>query len=333
MQLTSWQATTFLLGEYTGPEREAGAVFTIADGIVWMMQSVHRNSMVRKMQVAKMRGQAQIGGLHTYRIDDDGMQVFPRSAIDTRHRPGAAASAGPPQLQRISMGVPHLDEMLGGGLPRGHSLLVVGPSGSGKSILASAFLAEGVRCGEPGVIAAFEQRPAQMLDGMDELVRAGKIGLIDARALDLSIDESLFALTAMIRTMGAKRVVIDSLGAFELALAPSFREDFRESLYRLVVALTDLGTTVLMTSELEDRYGDLRFSPYGAAFLTDAIIVQRYVEVKDELQRVIAVVKVRNSAHSAELRRYEITGDGILIGLPLGQYEGLLTGSPRKVTR
>jgi circadian clock protein KaiC len=107
--------------------------------------------------------------------------------------------------------------------------------------------------------------------------------------------------------MKATRVVIDSLSGFELAVAPTFREDFRESLFRMIAALSNLGVTVLMTSELEDRYSDLRFSPYGSAFLTDAIIVQRYIEVESRLKRVMAVVKVRASAHSNELREFEIT--------------------------
>src|SRR6185503_12633094 len=118
----------------------------------------------------------------------------------------------------------------------------------------------------------------------------------------LSIDEVLCMLMRENQRLNASRVVIDSLSAFELALAPTFREDFRESLLRLVTALTGAGVTVLMTSELEDRYSDLRFSPYGTAFLTDAIIVQRYIEVDSRLRRVMAVVKVRGSPHSNELR-------------------------------
>ena len=132
----------------------------------------------------------------------------------------------------------------------------------------------------------------------------------------------------MIRRTKATRVVIDSLSGFELALAPTFREDFRESLHRMVSVLTGMGATVLMISELEDRYLDLRFSPYGAAFLTDAIIVQRYVELGGELQRMIAVVKVRNSAHSHELRSFKITGDGIAIGPARPDVDALLTGHP-----
>jgi circadian clock protein KaiC len=127
-------------------------------------------------------------------------------------------------------------------------------------------------------------------------------------------------------------VVIDSLSGFELALAPTFREDFRESLYRLVAALTGMGLTVMMTAELEDSYADLRFSPHGTAFLTDAIIVQRYVELDGQFKRVMAVVKVRASAHSKDLRVFEITADGIVVGERIADYQGLLTGSPRLVS-
>jgi circadian clock protein KaiC len=88
--------------------------------------------------------------------------------------------------------------------------------------------------------------------------------------------------------------------------------------------------TVLMTSELEDRYTDLRFSPYGTAFLTDAIIVQRYIEVESRLRRVIAVVKVRASAHSDELREFSIGDEGIRIGETLPDQEGLLGGRPTR---
>ncbi|MNP02837.1 Circadian clock protein kinase hypothetical protein [compost metagenome] len=137
-------------------------------------------------------------------------------------------------------------------------------------------------------------------------------------------------LLGEITRLKATRVVIDSLSGFELALAPTFREDFRESLSRMVTALTSAGVSVLMTSELEDRYTDLRFSPYGTAFLTDAIIVQRYIEVESRLLRIMAVVKVRASAHSDELRLYQIDDNGLQISEMLSDQEGLLGGRPTR---
>lgn len=329
MLMTTWQATTFLLGEYFN-ELDSNPIFTVADGLIWLRQSVQRNSMVRKMEIMKMRGQPTLPGLHTFRIADSGITVFPPAAVTLQDR--AALNHSSPQ-QRLKMGVPHLDDMLGGGLPRGYSLLVAGPSGSGKSLLAAAFLEEGARNGETGVIAVFEQRPNHLHNAeLTRLVHMDKVGVVDRRVPDLSIDEIVQQLLSEIRRLDATRVVIDSLSGFELAVAPAFREDFRESLSRMVNALTSTGVSVLMTSELEDRYTDLRFSPYGTAFLTDAIIVQRYIEIDSRLQRIMAVVKVRASAHSDELRLYRIDDNGLQIGTRLHNQEGLLGGRPRRLS-
>ena len=338
MVLTSWQATTFLIGEYFD-EKDANPVFAISDGLIWLRQSVHRNSMVRKMEVLKMRGQDSLPGLHSFRISDDGFQVYPPAGIGAHKTTDAATALDDASHQistalaapRLKMGVPGLDAMLGGGLPRGYSLLVAGPSGSGKSILAAAFLAEGARSGETGVIVAFEQDPNRSRGRIvADLIQAGTVGLVNNESSDGSIDEVMFRLLREIRRLDASRVVIDSLSGFELTLAPTFRTDFRESLSRLVTTLAELGLSVLMTSELEDRYTDLRFSPYGTAFMTDAIIVQRYVEVDSRLRRVMAVVKVRASAHSNELREYRVGDAGIELGEMLSHQDGLLGGSPTR---
>ncbi len=326
--LTSYEATTFLVGEYAEGEHD-NAVFTVADGMLWLYQAIDRNSIVRKLQVVKMRGQGQIPGLHTARITDAGYSVFPRllkpAEVITEH----------PLEHRLSTGVPGLDEMMGGGIPSGYSVLIAGPSGSGKTVLSNQFIVEGAKRGENGIVAIFEKRPNDYLQTtprgaeFEELVREKKLEVIYLRPLDLSIDETLLEIQNAVKRLGAKRAVIDSLSGLELALAPTFREDFRESLYRMMGALTGLGVTVMATVELEDSYTDLRFSPQGIAFLTDAIIMQRYVEIDGQLRRALAVVKVRSSQHSKELREYEISADGgIVIGQSLNGYEGLLTGTP-----
>jgi circadian clock protein KaiC len=338
VQMSGWEATTFLVGEYQSSQTEHGPVFTVADGLFWLYQSVERNSMVRKLQIMKMRGQATIPGLHTFRITGDGIQVFPRVIVGRAEATettvsNQAISAKP----RLSLGIGGLDEMLGGGIPEGHSVLLAGPSGSGKTILATEFIMEGVRRDEPGIIAVFEKRPSEYSqDGpggraFRQMEVAGNVGVIHTRPLDLSIDETLYEIIEAIGRLKARRLVIDSLSGFELALAPTFREEFRESLYRMVAVLTGMGITMMMTAELEDSYVDLRFSPHGTAFLTDAIIMQRYIELNGQLQRIMAVVKVRGSAHSKDLRAYEITDDGIVMGPTLAEYDGLLTGRPDAV--
>jgi circadian clock protein KaiC len=332
LRLAAWEATTFLVGEFQLQETEDHPVFTVADGLIWLSQSIDRNSMVRKMQIMKMRGQATIPGLHTFRISNRGVQVFPRMLFSN--------SAPPPRrtdttagVTRLPVGVPGLDEMLGGGIPAGHSVLVVGPSGSGKSVLVTHFLNEGVRRGERGILVVFEKRPIEYTQThsltLDDNVRAGQVSIIHTRPLDLSIDEVMYEVTEEIERLQARRVVIDSLCGFELALAPTFREDFRESLYRMIGTLTATGLTVMLTAELEDRYTSLQFSPHSTAFLTDAIIMQRYVEFQGQLRRIIGVVKLRASDHNSDLHFYTITSDGLVIGEPVGEVQGFLTGEPR----
>jgi circadian clock protein KaiC len=133
-----------------------------------------------------------------------------------------------------------------------------------------------------------------------------------------------------VERLGAQRVVIDSLHGFELALAPAYREDFRESLYRLLGALTGRGVSVLNTVEVADTFHELRFSPHQISFLTDDIILQRYVELDGQLRKVMMVVKTRRGEHSPDLHLYEVTPGGLVVGGPLHGYEGILTGAPHR---
>src|SRR5215510_7767547 len=121
LQLTTWQATTFLVGEYLESEMRDNPIFTVADGIIWLFQDVQRNSIVRKLQVMKMRGQASMPGLHTFRINEGGLQVYPRLLAPPPKSDHGGAE------ERLSTGIPELDEMMGGGIPTGDSVLLAGP--------------------------------------------------------------------------------------------------------------------------------------------------------------------------------------------------------------
>lgn len=327
IHLTTWEVTSFLLGEYA-EEEQRNPVFTVADGIIWLSQATDRNSVVRKLQVVKSRGRAPMPGLHTFRITDDGLQVFPRIPEQTRKRKLQKS-------ERLSTGVPGMDEMIGGGVIAGDAVMLTGPAGSGKSTVATQFIAAGLAAGETGVIAVFEEYPEEYLARasmrnsiVNKMTQAGKLELIYLRPLDLSVDEALAAILEAVDRLGAKRVVIDSLSGFEVALAPTFREDFRESLYRLVGTLTATGVTVFMTAEVSEAFSEARFTSEKVSFITDEIIVQRYVELEGELRRVMAVIKMRGSEHSHQFRTYEVTANGVVVGGPLTEYDGIITGVP-----
>lgn len=329
IQLTSWEVTSFLIGEYDEADRHNNALFTIADTILWLSQSPEHNSVVRKLQVVKVRGQGPMPGLHTLRITESGVQVFPRLA-PSREEEEREVHTG-----RASTGVPALDEMMGGGIPRGDSVLISGPTGSGKSVLATQFIAEGGKHGEPGVLVVFEEHPKEYLaraDGLGfalgDMVREGTLEALYLRPLDLSPDETLYEIQQAVQRVGAKRVVIDSMSGFELALAPTYRADFRESLYRLVGALTGIGITVLTTMEVTHSPEQLRFTPNIVSFLADVLISLRYVEVERELRTVVVVVKMRRSAHTKAYREYTITGRGFEVGSDMNGYHGRISGAP-----
>jgi circadian clock protein KaiC len=331
--LTSWQATTFLIGEYTDSELRDNPVFTVADGLFWLTQNVERNSVVRKLQIMKLRGQGSVPGLHTIRIGNDGLQAFSRTQ-------GLVGQKTPSKnRRRLSIGIPELDEMLGGGILEGDSLLVAGPSGTGKSALATQFLAAGIQNGEPGIAAIFEERPQGYSAragsfGLDFIApqKKGMLELLYLRPLDLSVDETMQEVLDAVKRINAKRLVIDSLAGFEMALAPGFREDFRESLYRMIAALTGAGVTILTTVEIEDTFTAFELSHYTISFLTDDIIRMRYVEIDGQLRKIIVVVKMRGGNHSKDIREYIITNKGVVMISPRKtEYAHLTSGLPIRI--
>jgi len=326
------EVTTFLVGEYVEEEIRDNALFTMVDSIIWLSQETERNSVVRKLQVMKLRGQAAVPGLHTFRITEDGLQAFSRTLGLNRARPKSSTR------RRLSIGIPELDKLLGGGVIEGDSVLVAGPSGTGKSALATQFIAEGLRNGEAGIMAIFEERPDGYIQRADmfglKLAAAEKNGILETlylRPLDLSVDETMQAILDAIQRVDAKRVVIDSLVGFEMALAPGFRADFRESLYRMIGALTGAGITILSTVEVEDNFTSLQFSHYAISFLTDDIIRLRYVEIDGQLRKTMVVIKMRGGNHSKDIREYVITDEGVVIIHPRRtDYSKLSTGIPER---
>ncbi len=328
--LATWQATTFLIGEYAEEELRDNPIFTVADGLFWLRQITERNSIVRKLQIIKLRGQASVPGLHTFRITEAGIRAFSRTfGLTARVR-------NPTGRRRLSFGIPELDKMLGGGIREGDSVLITGPSGTGKSVLATQFIAEGISQGEPAIVAVFEERPQAYAArasnlGLDLVSPQTdeKLTILYLRPLDLSVDETMQSILDAVEKIGAKRLVIDSLAGFEMALSPGFRADFRESLYRMIFALTGIGVTILSTVEVDESFTEFPFSTYSISFLCDDIIRLRYVSIDDQLRKIMVIIKMRGGNHSKDIREYEITSKGVvLLDQRLTNFQGLISGLP-----
>ena len=316
VQLSTWQATTFLIGEYAESTQEENPIFTVADGVIHLCQDMDENAMVRKVRVVKMRGTAHMPGLHCFRITDDGLHVYPRLLSG-----GILAHAPKPGVrvrvcdQRVSTGSRELDDMLGGGIPVGFSAVITGPSGAGKTVLATSFLKAGADAGEHGIVASYE---SAYLDAsntpLNRMIKDGHVTDVRPHALDVSIEEVVTDLAEAVDRTGATRLVIDSLTALELVLAPQFRQNFQESLFRMLSSLHARGVTVLMIRNLPDMGAQI-FST--SSFIVDCIISMRYVEHKNRLIKLISVPKLRGSHHSNDILTFETFADHIKIAGPL----------------
>lgn len=331
LHLTTWDITSVLIGEYQEQELR-NPVFTVADGIFWLTQDVDRNSVVRKLQVVKSRGVQHMPGLHTLKITSDGVQVFPRVPIQYEVTAALPSS-------RLSSGIDGLDQLMGGGIPSGDSLVLAGPTGSGKTTFAMEFVRAGLEAGESAVVAVFEERPdvylaraARFGTAFAQAAASDRLRIIYLRPLDLSVDETLQEIREAVASIGATRVVIDSINGFEMALAPTFREDFRESLYRLIGTLTSLGVTMFSTVEIEAQ-DQATLTGYRMSFLTDIIMSQRYIEIEGELRKALVIVKMRGSDHSRSFHLYTSTESGIMLGSTLREFDAIVTGVPTRSQR
>jgi circadian clock protein KaiC len=327
-RMATWQATTFLIGEYSQADVEANPIITVADGMITLYQAADDNSSLRKLRVNKMRGQGHMTGAHTMRIADDGIRVYPRvlPPLADDRLPGNPVDRNP---QRIPTGTPGLDELMRGGLPQGHTLLVAGPTGAGKTIIGTRFLQAGAALGEKGVAVFFEKGTARLRNAeLADLVQSGDVLVVESRSLSLSVEELLDELLGAIERTGAKRVVIDSLSEIGLYLAPEVRADLRGAVFRTLSALAKRGVTALVTVGMEDDYTRLTFGPDELCFLTDAVVSLRFVEYDGALLKYMTVVKVRGCDHSTELREYTITDAGVNVHAGPVRLNGILVGRP-----
>jgi circadian clock protein KaiC len=231
--------------------------------------------------------------------------------------------------RRISTGTAGVDELMHGGLPQGHTMLVSGPTGAGKTVMATRFLQAGAALGEKGVALYFEKGTARLRNAeLAEIVQGGFVTVVESRSLSLSVEELMDDMCTAIDRTGATRVVIDSLSEIGLFLAPEVRNDLRVAVFRTLAELAKRGVTALVTVGMEDDYTRLTFSPDEMCFLTDAVLSLRFVEYEGALRKFMTVVKVRGVDHSAELREYRITGQGIEVNPLPPQLNGIMVGRP-----
>ena len=309
--LSAFPASSFWVGEYGEDEIAVAPEFAVADAIISLSTTRASERETRSLRVLKLRGSEFAPGQHAYRLSANGIDVFPRLAdqIDMTSYPLDGA--------RHSSGIAALDDMLADGYWPGASTLCAGPSGCGKTLMGLHFIFNGVRQGDPGVLATLQEHPTQLariVEGFGWSVDEEGVEAMYRSPVDMYIDEWVYDLLETVERTGARRVLIDSLTDLKLASPDEIR--FREYMYSLVQRLSRQGVSVFMTSELPDLFHVRRLSEFGVSHLSDNVVLLQYARDQATVRRALTVLKTRASRHEPETREFRITPEGIVLGDP-----------------
>jgi len=303
--------------------------FTMADGILDLGRESAGMQMVRTVASVKMRGQANLLGRHTLRIDGSGLTVYPR--LESVYVPQNVGLS----RERVPLGLDELDGMLHGGPLAGSVTLLAGALGTGKTLTGLQFLLAGAARGEKGLFVGLRESPRQLIDkarafGLDleTPLREGRLAILHRAPVDLPLDQLTWELCGAVERFRPQRLVLDSVADIE-AIAGDQRR-LRGYMFSLAGLLRDTGATALMTMEVAQVVGpELDFSNTPLAVLAENLILFRYVEFRGELYSILSILKMRDSAYDHSIRQYEITAQGLKVLARIETSEGLLTGIAR----
>ena len=307
--LTAYGTTAFLLGEYTEDDILEYPEFAVADGIVEMSRRRLGNRDERYFRVYKLRGSRYLEGAHAFRITDAGLELYPR-LVSPQIPEGYE-----PASERISTGISGLDDMLDGGVWRGTTTLLAGPSGAGKTTIGLQFALEGARRGEPTLYMNFQENPTQLIRtirglGFDlEEAQAQGLDLVYASPVELQIDSIIVDMFRRIQQRGVRRLVIDALG--DLASAASDAQRLHDYLYALVqhFAVSTI-TSVLIFETMGNTIAGNSGMQNAMSYLSDNVLLLT-VEGEERTRRSLRVLKTRGSAHDTRIREVAITSAGL----------------------
>jgi circadian clock protein KaiC len=308
--LTSYGTTAFLLGEYTEDDILLYPEFAVADGIVELSRRRLGNRDERFFRVFKVRGSSYLEGAHAFRITSSGLDIYPR-LVSPR-----IPEDYEPAVERVSTGVPGLDEMLDGGVWRGTTTLLAGPSGAGKTTIGLQFALEGARNGEPCLYINFQENPTQLnrtIRGLGvDLSEAQALGLdlVYASPVELQIDSIIVDMFRRIQERGVRRVVIDAVG--DLASAATDQQRLQDYLYALVQHFAVRTVTSILTFETAGNTLQGVGAQNQMSYLSDNVLMLT-VEGQERTRRMLRVLKTRGSAHDPRVREVEITEGGLSV--------------------
>lgn len=320
-------ATVVLLDDMTA-ESQDKTVHSVAHGVIRLEElAPEYGAERRRLRVVKYRGRKFRGGYHDFTIKTGGLEVYPR-LVSSEHRADFDRSPQPSAIEG-------LDSLLGGGIERGSSCLILGPAGTGKSLLALQFAVAAIRRGERAALFIFDEELGLLFHRTQDLgldlkaLRAdGSLLIQQIDAAELSPGEFTSHVRRCVETHGVSVVVIDSLNGYQAAMP---EEHFLLlHMHELLQFLNRRGASTFLTVAQHGLVGDMK-APVDVTYLADTVLLLRYFEAAGEVRRAISVIKKRAGRHEKTIREYEINARGVSVGPPLTEFQGVLRGVPNFV--
>ncbi|MBV8684052.1 MAG: circadian clock protein KaiC [Caulobacteraceae bacterium] len=317
-------ATVLMLDDLTS-DAEDKTVHSIAHGVIRLEElAPDYGAERRRMRVVKFRGRKFRGGFHDMAITTGGVEVFPR-LVSAEHR----SSFSRDMLKTESE---ELDALLGGGIERGSSTLILGPAGAGKSLLALTFIQGAIKRGERAAMLIFDEERDLLIERASGLnidlrgmIDAGKLMLKQVDATELTPGEFSWEVRRAVEADSARTIVIDSLNGYQAAMPGE--QALVLHMHELLQYLNRLGATTFLTVAQHGLVGDMK-APVDVTYLADTVILLRYFEAFGRVRRAMSVVKKRTGFHEDTIREYQIGSRGISLGKPLADFQGVLSGVP-----
>ncbi|MCK5660807.1 MAG: hypothetical protein KAH86_05555, partial [Methanosarcinales archaeon] len=308
--MKGWNAFILLTGEFRREDVFLNVESYLVDGITHLDKKIAGEDRIPYIEVLKGRGMAFFRGEHTFKMDDDGIRVYPRPNVSNIGKEAAES------VEHLKTGIEGLDSMLHGGLLKNRSVIIEGGAGTGKTMFGLQFLYEGAKNGDEGMFISFRETPNELIENalsygldMQTMVDNGLITLMLASPVDFSFDEFFYTLEGIIKTRNISRLMIDEITNLENVYADDIQ--FRNNIHELSGMLKKNDITLVLSSGQEFITGDTQDTIHKANQIVDTIISLRYAEIESSMKKALAIIKMRGSLYDTNIREYMITQKGI----------------------
>lgn len=323
-KMKGWNSLVLLTGEFSLESLNKSTVGYLVDGVIYINNEPFLEQNIRYLNILKMRGQDFSGGSHSCKITKDGFQAYPRLS---------SVSRTSLSKERLSTGIKGLDNITEGGYLRGSANLLSGSSGTGKTIIGTQFIMEGLKNNEPGVIVSLEEDAVQLRENaknfgwpLEEFEKKNLLKIISCS--DFDVYEIAIEIDRTIEEIKAKRLLFDGTNRLDLRL-PKYTK-LPDYIGMVINNFKNKEVTAIYTNESSNLTGGMQITGRGISAGMDSVILLRYVEIKSEIRKALSVLKMRGSNHDKEIREILINENGVEVITPFSEYSGILSGNPIK---